>query len=72
MRTTLELDERLIKELVKVTGAKTKKEAVSRAIEEYLRRRNVEKIIAMQGKLEFDMTWEEMEEIELAEYQGDS
>jgi Arc/MetJ family transcription regulator len=71
MRTTLELDEKLIEELLKVTGAKSKKEAITKAVEDYLRRQCVEEIKKMRGKLQFDMTWEEMEEIELAEYKDD-
>ena len=57
MRTTLNIDDELLKFVVKETGASTKTEAVHRALEDYARRRKIERIIALKGKIKFDMDW---------------
>lgn len=65
MRTTLNLDDELVKELMRVTGAKTKTEAIHLAISEFLRRKKIEGLLALEGKLHLDLDWREMEEREL-------
>jgi len=65
MRTTLDLDEALLKELMASTKAKTKTEAIHRAIAAYLRRKKTEGLLALEGKIRFDLTWQEMEAQEL-------
>jgi len=39
------------------TKAATKTEAVRRALEDFARRRNAEAIIALKGKVKFDVDW---------------
>jgi hypothetical protein len=63
MRTTLSLDEGLIRELMEVTGAKT--EAIHLAISEFLRRKKIEGLLALEGKIHLDLDWRELEELEL-------
>lgn len=65
MRTTLNLDEELIKELMKVTGAKTKVEAIHLAISEFIRRKKLEGLKALSGKIRIAENWQELEELEL-------
>jgi len=65
MRTTLSLDDRLIKELMEVTGAKTKTEAIHLAISEFIRRKKLEGLLALEGKVHLDLDWRELEELEL-------
>lgn len=65
MRTTLNLDESLIQELLKVTGAKTKTEAIRIAILELIRRKNLDKLKSLSGKIHIDLDWRKMEQIEL-------
>lgn len=65
MRTTLDLDEGLVKELVRVTRAKTKTKAIHIAISEFLRRKRIEGLLALEGKLHLDLDWRELEEREL-------
>ena len=50
----------MLDELLTETHAKNKTTAVKEAISDYLRRRRVEKIKSMKGKLEFDLTAEEL------------
>ena len=65
MRTTLNLDEGLIKELMEATQAKTKTEAIHLAISEYVRFKKLEGLKALSGKIHLDLDWREMEEQEL-------
>jgi Arc/MetJ family transcription regulator len=65
MRTTLSLDEGLIKELMAVTGAKTKIEAIHLAISEFVRRKKLEGLKSLSGKIHIDLDWRELEEREL-------
>lgn len=65
MRTTLDLDEKLVKELLAVTGAKTKTEVIHLAISEFLRRKKIEQLLALEGKIHLDLDWREMEQREL-------
>ena len=67
MRTTLDIDERLLKGVVKATGQKTKSKAVNRALEEYLRRKAIDEIRAMAGKIDILDNWRDLEELELEE-----
>ncbi len=65
MRTTMSLDEGLIKELMAVTKAKTKTEAIHLAISEFVRRKKIEGLLALEGKIHLDLDWRALEEQEL-------
>ena len=54
MATNLALDDKLIDEARKVGRHKTKREAVTAALEEYVRRRRQLGILKMFGKVDFD------------------
>ncbi|MGD0987125.1 MAG: type II toxin-antitoxin system VapB family antitoxin [Candidatus Sulfotelmatobacter sp.] len=54
MATNLALDDKLIEEARKTGGHKTKKEAVTKALEEYVRRRKQLAIIEAFGTVDFD------------------
>ena len=59
MRTTLFIKEELLEEAKKISGAKTKKETVERALEELVRRKKAEKLIELEGKIELSFTLSE-------------
>ena len=67
MRTTMSLDERLIKELMEVTGAKSRTEAIHRAIAELIRRKKLEELKALSGKIRIADNWRALEAAELKE-----
>ncbi len=67
MRTTLDLDERLMSQLLKVTKARTKTEAVHMAAAECIRRRTVERIKALRGKLVLADNWKTLRDLETHE-----
>ena len=54
MATNLAIDDRLIEEARKVGGHRTKKAAVTEALEEYVQRRRQMKILRLFGQVEYD------------------
>jgi len=59
MRTTLAIKEELLEEVKSLSGAKTKKEAVEKALEEYIKRRKSKKLLGLEGKIELSFNLEE-------------
>jgi Arc/MetJ family transcription regulator len=58
MATNLSLDPKLIDQAVKVGGERTKKAAVTRALEEYVARRKQKHVAELMGKLEWDESFD--------------
>lgn len=54
MATNLSLDPKLIERALKLSGERTKKAAVTRALEEFIARRRQKSILDLMGKLEWD------------------
>ncbi len=59
MRTTLAIKENLLDEVKTLSGARTKKEAVEKALEEFVKRRKSKKLIDLEGKIELSFTLKE-------------
>jgi Arc/MetJ family transcription regulator len=58
MATNLALDPDLIERAVKLSGEKTKKAAVTRALEEFITRRSQKRLVELMGKLEWDESFD--------------
>ncbi len=58
MATNLALDPKLIERALKLSGEKTKKAAVTRALEEFIARRNQKRLVELMGKLEWDESFD--------------
>jgi len=56
MRTTLEIDEKLVEEAKALSGAETKRETVETALKEYIRRRKARKLLDLEGKVDLAYT----------------
>jgi hypothetical protein len=54
MATNLEIDDRLIKEAVTLGNHRTKKEAVTQALNDYISHLKQERILDLFGKIDFD------------------
>ncbi|HBF32959.1 TPA: DUF2191 domain-containing protein [Candidatus Sumerlaeota bacterium] len=54
MATNLQLDDHLIHEAVKLGGHRTKKAAVTQALNDYVRGLQQDKILELFGKVDFD------------------
>ena len=59
MRTTLSINEKLLDEAKVLSGARTKKEAVEIALDEFIRRRKAKKLLDLEGKVELSFTLKE-------------
>jgi len=59
MKTTLNLSKELLDEAVRLANARTKTQVVTLALEEFIRRRKVERIIDESGSLQFSDEREE-------------
>ena len=64
MRATVTIEKDVLDELVKATGAKSKSAAVREIIDEYMRKRRVQTILALKGKLSFELTADEIRHYE--------
>ncbi len=56
MRATVTIEKDILDDLIKETRGKSKAAAVRLAVREYLKRKKIERIKSMKGKLEFDLT----------------
>ena len=54
MATNLSLDPDLIERALEVSGERTKKAAVTRALEEFIAQRKQKRLLDLMGKLEWD------------------
>jgi Arc/MetJ family transcription regulator len=60
MKTTIDIPEKELRDVIRFTGAQTKREAVVAAVAEYNRRRRVRKVLGFLGKMDGIMSQEEL------------
>lgn len=65
MRATLNIPDELIDEVQRLSGEKTKTQAIVTVMEEYVRRKKMEDLQALRGKIAIEYDWEREEEAEL-------
>ena len=53
MRTTLNIDDDMLRIVQEETGAKTKTQAVHEVLKDFVRRKKIEKLIQLGGKVRF-------------------
>ena len=68
MRTTINVKDELMNELVKRTKCRTKTEAIEIAIKDFLEKKAIEDLISLSGKIDIDPDWQKDEKAELKEY----
>ena len=54
MATNLSIDPELLDRVLEVSGERTKKAAVTKALEEFIARRRQKRLLELMGKLEWD------------------
>ena len=59
-RTNIELDDKIVKEAIKLTHARTKKEVVNYALEELVKKLRRKKILELEGKVKWEGNLNEM------------
>ena len=58
MATNLSIDPKLIETALKVSGERTKKAAVTKALQEFIARRRQKRLLELMGKLEWDSSYD--------------
>ncbi|MFO1161423.1 MAG: type II toxin-antitoxin system VapB family antitoxin [Reyranellaceae bacterium] len=58
MATNLSIDPELIERALEVSGEKTKKAAVTKALQEFIARRQQKRLLELFGKLEWDASYD--------------
>ncbi len=58
MATNLSIDPKLIERALEVSGEKTKKAAVTMALQEFIARRQQKRLLDLFGKLEWDASYD--------------
>ncbi|MDP6559473.1 MAG: type II toxin-antitoxin system VapB family antitoxin [Candidatus Binatia bacterium] len=58
MATNLAIDDNLLEKARRIGGLRTKRETVTRALEEFVERRQQRKILRALGTIEFRKEWE--------------
>jgi Arc/MetJ family transcription regulator len=58
MATNLSIDPELIERALQVSGERTKRAAVTKALEEFIARRRQKKLLDLLGKLEWDGSYD--------------
>jgi len=56
MRTTLEIDDRLMKRALALTKAKTKREVIHRSLEALIRQQRIERLLGKLGRFPLELT----------------
>jgi len=67
MRTTVNVDERIFRDLMRYTDAQTKTEAVNKAIAEWVRRKRIDELRARRGNVCWEGNLEEIRALEIKE-----
>ena len=56
MRTTLEIDDRLMKQALALTKAKTKRELIHRSLEALIRQQRTDRLLGKLGRFPLELT----------------
>jgi hypothetical protein len=57
MATNLSIDPKLIEQALKLSGERTKKAAVTKALQEFIARRRQKRLLDLMGRLEWDASY---------------
>ncbi|MBA2376410.1 MAG: type II toxin-antitoxin system VapB family antitoxin [Actinomycetota bacterium] len=70
MRTTLDINDKLLEDAVELSGEKTKTAAVEAALKEYVRLRRKEMLLSLPGTIQIEDNWRELRQMEIDELSG--
>jgi Arc/MetJ family transcription regulator len=71
MRTTIQIDDEVFTDLMRITRASTKTEAVRIALNEYIRMRRKQQLLSLRGSLDLSDNWRELRDLEIGESSND-
>ncbi|MDR4496761.1 MAG: type II toxin-antitoxin system VapB family antitoxin [Candidatus Scalindua sp.] len=66
MRTTLNIDDFLMKKLLEATHEKSKTRAITIAIKDFLKKKQIKKILSYQGTFDIENNWQQLEKEEIS------
>jgi len=64
MKATISLDNAVLEQLLAYTKAKTAKESIAKAIEEYIHYKQRQELLSCRGAVEIDDNWQQLRELE--------
>jgi metal-responsive CopG/Arc/MetJ family transcriptional regulator len=67
MRTTLNLDEKILDEIISLTGAKNRSQAINWVLEDFVKKKRLQRLLELRGSLHLENNWKELREMELDE-----
>jgi len=70
MVVSVELNDAEIAQLKAITNAHDDAVAITTAVREYLRLAELRQLKAASGRVDFSLDWQELERLELAEFEG--
>ncbi len=68
MRSTIDIDEKLLQEAQKITGARTKKELINLSLKEMIGKKRREHLISLFGSSVLDISLEDVEKLRKDEF----
>ena len=68
MRTTVDLDDDLVKEAMDLLGVKTKRAAIQRSLQEMIRRERRERLRGRLGRLDLQLTLNDLDRMRQDEF----
>jgi Arc/MetJ family transcription regulator len=67
MRTTINIKDEVIKQVIEYTGAKNMSQAVNEVLETFVREKRKQKLFELKGKLKLEDNWQKLREMEIDE-----
>ncbi|PIP47842.1 MAG: hypothetical protein COX16_02815 [Deltaproteobacteria bacterium CG23_combo_of_CG06-09_8_20_14_all_51_20] len=67
MRTTLNVDDKTLQEIMALTGAKNRSQAINRVLQDFVKRERLQKLLDLRGMLHLENNWNDLREMELDE-----
>lgn len=64
MKTTISLDSTVLEQLLTYTQAKTTKESIAKAIEEYIRFKQRQELLNCRGAVDIEDNWQQLRDLE--------
>lgn len=67
VRTTLNIDEKNLTEIMKLTGAKNRSQAINFVLQDFVKKKRLQKLLELRGNLHLDNNWKDVREMEMDE-----
>jgi len=67
VRTTINIKSNILEEVMHLTAAKNKSQAINEVLETYVREKRMQKLLDLKGKLSLEENWKALREMELDE-----